>query len=431
MVTITVTDPRIEQADTRSSFTSYLVSTKQGNSVRRRYSDFQWLYQRLRTEVPGAIVPIIPHTRTLMSAKKFNLEFIEERRRLLQDFLLDIAQHAELCRAPSMTPFMLLELGKDFDEGKKKVELKIPTIFADAGSKSESGGISGSLAQPQLVSATKGITNFLAKVKMTATAQELLTSQDESRVLALSNYIADIQGHVKALTKASEALLKSTSSTAAAYGELGVPIGLWRTTLMQQIESQSDDEKDAMSQMINFSDEMSSLLEKKHKEDEFLFGHTITKLTNTVAAFEISLEQRKLIQIDYTQIQNSLIEKNCALEKAQKNLKPPEVTDKLASERVELESRIEKEKERFEEVTKRVIRDGEKYKPKLAQMLQNSFLMLAKTKIAYTTRINEISQRLISDLEGASLPGVDSNGEDSHRPHPPPSAPPEPPSDDE
>jgi len=426
MVAITVTDPRIEQADTRSSFTSYLVSTKAGNSVRRRYSDFRWLYQRLQTEVPGAIVPIIPHTRTIMSAIKFNLEFIEERRRDLQDFLIEIAQHSELCRAPSMTPFMLLDLGADFDDGKKKVEQNIPTIFADEGPNSESGNLS----QAQLVSARKGITNFFAKVRLSAKSQELLTTQDESQVLALNNFIAEVYGHLKTLAKASDALLKSTSNTADAYHEIGVPIGLWRTTIMQQTENHDDDVKDTMAGIIKLSDEMSSLFQKKHKEEVFLFGHNIHKLTNTMSAFEIALIQRKQIQVDYTQIHNSLIEKNCALEKAQKNLKPPEVTDKLNSERIELESRIEYENKRFDEVTKRVIRDGEKCKPRLMQMLKNSFLMFAKAQISYATRINEACQRMVSDFEKVGCTGADGKSEDNCPPAPPLSAPPTPPCND-
>lgn len=412
MVIITVTDPRIEHPDTMSSFTSYLVSTKQGNSVRRRYSDFQWLYQRLQTEIPGAIVPIIPHTRTIMSSKKYDIEFIEERRRNLQAFLLAIAEHSELCRAPSMTPFMLLALGKDFDEGKKAAEQKIPSVFTDESSAPENAN------NMQIKSAAKGVTNFFAKVRLTATAQELLTSQDEGQVFAMSNYVAEIHGHTKALAKASEALLKAKLTTADAFGEIGVPVGLWRTTHMQQPEHANDGVKEMMTETIKYSDEMSSLLIKKHKEEEFLFGHTIQKLSNTVSAFAIALEQRKKIQVDYTHIHSSLIEKNSALEKAQKNLKPPEVMDKLNSEKVELESRIENEKKRFEEVTKRVIRDGERCKPKLIQLLRDSFAALAKAEIAYTNRINEVSQRMLVDLENAGRPG------------PPPSAPPAPPPDE-
>lgn len=422
MVTITVTDPRIEQAETRSSFTSYLVSTKQGNSVRRRYSDFRWLYERLRTEVPGAIVPIIPHTRTIMSGKKFNLEFIEERRRDLQEFLLEIAYHSELCRAPSMTPFMLLELGEDLDEGKLKVEAQIPTIFADKDSQSESG----SQTKTKLVSAKKGMTNFFAKVKLSATSQELLTSQDESQIVALNSYVAEVYGNMKPLTKASETLLKSTSSTADAYNEIGVPVGLWRTTFMQQATDQDDSVAEMMAGITKFSDDMSSSFQKKHKEEEFVFGHAVQKLTNTLAAFEVALEQRQKIQVEYTRVHNNLIEKNCAIEKAQRDTKPPEVTDKLASEKMELESKLEQKKKRFEEVTQRVIRDGEKCKPKLTEMLKSSFVMLAKAEISYTTHINEICQRLVKTLEngeGTPLPSAPPGP-------PPPSAPPEIPFDD-
>ncbi len=428
MVTITVSDPRIEQADTRSSFTSYLVSTKQGNSVRRRYSDFRWLYQRLQTEIPGAIIPIIPHTRTFMSSNKFDIEFIEERRRDLQIFLQDVAEHSELLRAPSMTPFMLFALGTDFDEGKKTVEQKIPSIFVEETPKVESAAST----LPQLPSARKGITNFMKKVRLTASAQELLTSQSERQVTDLNNYVAEIHGHTKALVKASDALLKSKLTTADAYDEIGYPVGLWRTTYLQQLENKDEGVQDLMGGIIKLSGEMSSLLKKKHKEEEFLFGHNIQKLSNTVAAFEIALDQRKQIQVDYTHIHNNLIEKNCALEKAQKNLKPPEVMDKLNSEKIELENRIEKEKKVFEEVTQRVIRDGEKCKPKIMKMLKEAFLSLAKAEVAYTTRINEVSQMMITDLEKI----VVSEESPSHppppqaAPPPPPSAPPAPPPGD-
>jgi len=162
-----------------------------------------------------------------------------------------------------------------------------------------------------------------------------------------------------------------------------------------------------------------------------LFGHNIHKLTNTVSAFEIALNQRKQIQVDYTHIYNTLIEKNCALEKAQKNLKPPEVTDKLNSERIELESRIEHEKKRFNEVTKRIIRDGERCKPRLMQMLKKSFFMFAKAEISYTAQINEISQRVVSDLEKVDFTGTDGHSGDTHLLSPPISAPPIPPCDDE
>merc|ERR1711957_618825 len=97
-------------------------------------------------------------------------------------------------------------------------------------------------------------------------------------------------------------------------------------------------------------------------------------LANAVSSFDIALKKRKNYQMEFTHTHNNMIEKNAALEKAQKTLKPPEVTDKLNNERIELQSRIEFERKRFEEVTQRLLKDAEKNKPKLLKMLQSAFL---------------------------------------------------------
>jgi len=418
MVVITVSDPQLEQADTRYSFTSYLVSTKEGNSVRRRYSDFQWLYHRLQTELPGAIIPIIPHTRTIMSSKKFNIDFIEDRRRDLEDFLLAIAEHETICRAPSMTPFMLDPLGLDFDEGKKRVEQTVPTDsdvikWAEEDTQTEIGDScsSTSRSQPSTATATarKTITNFFAKIRLSAGNQELMTTKDESHIIALHDYVAEIRAHTNVLTKASDALVKVTLNSADANHEIGIPIGLWKTTYTQKNLKQDEDVKGMMAGICHFSDEMSLLLRKKHKEEELLFGHKIHKLANAVSAFDIALKQRKNCQLEFTRTHNGLIEKNAALEKAQQNLKPPEVTDKLNSERAELESSIEFERKRFNEVTQRLLKDAENNKPKLLQMLQSAFLEYTKVQISFTGQLDEAYQRLMPTLKEIKTTSVSSS----------------------
>jgi hypothetical protein len=46
----------------------------------RRYSDFDWLYNELTREFPGAIIPPLPEKQTV---GRFSSEFIESRRRSL------------------------------------------------------------------------------------------------------------------------------------------------------------------------------------------------------------------------------------------------------------------------------------------------------------------------------------------------------------
>lgn len=243
MVFITISDPHTEEEGTRQRYTSYLVTTDKGNSIRRRYGDFLWLYKRLQTELPGAIVPVIPRSRALMIAsKKFDPDFVEDRRRNLQQFLQGVVDHEELARAPSMSPFMVDMLGSDFEEGKKKVEARNPTnllytnqVEEDYGDVSlEKGG-----AAQSTTTARKGLSNFFAKIRVSTGSKDLMATDNEHDVSLLQEYIQDVAGHLKALVKSTDAIVKATADLAATYDEMGVPIGEWRTTFQQQQESQS------------------------------------------------------------------------------------------------------------------------------------------------------------------------------------------------
>ena len=105
-----VTDPQ-QIGEGRNAHTFYRIDVRQGQysdpiaSVRRRYSDFQWLFQRLHAEKPGAIVPIIPHTLAVQISKRLSEELVEERRVYLEGFLRRVQVHPELEGAPSLAAF--------------------------------------------------------------------------------------------------------------------------------------------------------------------------------------------------------------------------------------------------------------------------------------------------------------------------------------
>jgi PX domain len=246
MVYITISDPHTEEEGTRQRYTSYLVTTDKGNSIRRRYSDFLWLYKRLQTELPGAIIPIIPRSRALIASKKFDPDFIEDRRRNLQQFLQGVVDHDELARAPSMSPFMVDMLGSDFDEGKKKVEARTPTNLLYTSQVEEDYG-DGTAESPKGAptnTARKGLSNFFAKIRVSAGSKELMATDNEHEVTVLQEYIQEVAGHLKALVKSADTLVQSTADLAATYDEMGVPIGEWRTTFQQQKEEHAVGLKD-------------------------------------------------------------------------------------------------------------------------------------------------------------------------------------------
>ncbi|PVU86948.1 hypothetical protein BB561_006455 [Smittium simulii] len=107
---VSVSEP-IKVTDSLSSHTVYKVSTQSSSSlfkasqfsVRRRYRDFEWLYQQLFYENPGIIIPPIPEKQ---SFGRFEQYFIENRQTGLQVHLDRVLAHPILCKNTSLILFL-------------------------------------------------------------------------------------------------------------------------------------------------------------------------------------------------------------------------------------------------------------------------------------------------------------------------------------
>jgi len=114
--------------------------------------------------------------------------------------------------------------------------------------------------------------------------------------------------------------------------------------------------------------------------------------------------------------------------KGSSKLLPPEVTDKLNNERAELESHVESERNKFKEVTQRLLRDAKKNKPKLLELLRSAFLEHTKIQISFTKPIDEACQRLMpvfkDSFESSTSASIENDGSSPPHGAPPPGAPP-------
>jgi hypothetical protein len=154
-----------------------------------------------------------------------------------------------------------------------------------------------------------------------------------------------------------------------------------------------------MSTLVEFSGDFSTMLRRKHIEEEQNFGFQIHHLVNTVTAIQNALKQRRSIQVQYTATNKQIIDKDTALEKANKNLKPPEVTEKIRDGRSHLEQRADLEKKVLEECTQRLLRDADKYKPILKILLKDAFLKFARIQLAYNDRMKKAFEQLVPYLD--------------------------------
>ncbi|RKF63432.1 Sorting nexin-4 [Golovinomyces cichoracearum] len=111
-----VSQPIKENDGTKDAFVSYLVTTnttfvtfqKPSTTVRRRFTDFVFLYKTLSREFPTCAVPPVPEKNSLAYVRgdRFGPDFTERRARSLTRFLLRLTLHPILRRSTLLIIFL-------------------------------------------------------------------------------------------------------------------------------------------------------------------------------------------------------------------------------------------------------------------------------------------------------------------------------------
>lgn len=109
---LTVNQPQ-KVSDGSSSYISYLVTSQQypeetPERVRRRFSDFAKLYDKLHTEFVASAVPPLPDRWRLeyIAGDRFSAEFTTKRSASLERFLFRVSQHPSLRRSRCFAQFL-------------------------------------------------------------------------------------------------------------------------------------------------------------------------------------------------------------------------------------------------------------------------------------------------------------------------------------
>ncbi|KAI9759641.1 MAG: tRNA (adenine-N(1)-)-methyltransferase catalytic subunit trm61 [Chaenotheca gracillima] len=112
----TVDSPQKENDGTKDAFVSYLVTTntdfpsfqKPTITVRRRFTDFVFLYKTLSKEYQACAVPPLPdkHKMEYVRGDRFGSDFTNRRAHSLHRFLKRLALHSVLRRSTLLTIFL-------------------------------------------------------------------------------------------------------------------------------------------------------------------------------------------------------------------------------------------------------------------------------------------------------------------------------------
>ena len=122
---ITVSDPKvIEGSFFTKSYVTYLVGTKPlGWQVRRRFSDFYWLYDTLTKIYINCIIPPLFKKNYIKGITDVQ---IQKRMRILEKFLQEISMHPLLKNSQIFSDFISIRDDKDFSIKKQGYDLLTP-----------------------------------------------------------------------------------------------------------------------------------------------------------------------------------------------------------------------------------------------------------------------------------------------------------------
>ncbi|KAG0497281.1 hypothetical protein HPP92_001972 [Vanilla planifolia] len=129
-LSVSVIDP-VKLGNGVQAYISYRVITKtnmpeyqaQEKIVIRRYSDFDWLRDRLTEKFKGIFIPPLPEKSTVEKFR-FSAEFIELRRQALDVFINRVASHPDLKQSEDLRTFL-----QEDEEAMERVKFHESGIF--------------------------------------------------------------------------------------------------------------------------------------------------------------------------------------------------------------------------------------------------------------------------------------------------------------
>jgi len=319
-----VTDPQ-NYGEGRSRYTAYLVESTYPTKtqVRRRYSDFQWLYQRLMVERPGAIVPIIPHKQAVRESVRFSEELLTERQAALQTFLRTVVSHPELCDASCLKTFLTA-----YTEEWEQAQTTDPPT-----------GESGILGKVRAKLAVAGVS-------------ELEQTPDDGAMEIMEEYLTHMDTCVKVWAKESTALVKQSKESAKSLQAMGASFAALGKKPYPQ--AYSDETGELSKELATHISDISIVVLKQSDQASIKLDDPMQDLAREVQAAKAALARRKEIVWEYTRKNNVVKSKKTLLGKgksSEQEVSEAQAEAKAALKEVEVVSkRVRREIERFREI---------------------------------------------------------------------------------
>ena len=397
VLTITVSDPK-KESEGMNSYVSYKVNTATNREefsygqfgVIRRYSDFAWLSDRLARDVPGAIVPPLPDKAVV---GRFGADFVESRRRQLERFLQQTAEHEELSKSHYFQTFLQAD-----DAGllNAKAEAKVQEKLNAPNRQTQVPG-DGTLATRVGAWLEGSVASLSASMQASQTAHVPQTSEDEILESELA-HVANLEAQTQNVSKHAQTLAKRNRDVANGLFEFGLAF-----TLLGQTEHAPLN--DALTKLGSCADQLSLLATEHVAREDAAFRDPVDDQIRHLASVKAALGQRQKHKHAVALAEADLSQRKQAAAKLAG--RPGAEGRAVAAEGAIQRARedVDKARRALEVVTARVTRELQRFKALRAAELRRAIASYVALQAEHSAALRDQWAELLPDLDaGAPLP---------------------------
>lgn len=364
-----------------------------GNSVVRRYSDFEWLAKELAKNFPGIIIPPVPDKQAV---GRFQDEFVESRRRSLEKFLIRIAIHEDLGDAQAFHTFLNAD-DAELSIAKEKSTKMVNDMTQQA----------TSWFQTKM----NVMTNPGGKAQLEKTATDL-------RIDDINTYMITLEKQLQAIYKHAEQVVVRTKEYALAMHEFG-------ESVYSLGHSEGDGSGDLFRQIGAVIDRVSTETMTHGENEQINVEEALEEYVRLIGSVKAALTRRTEKRSIYVNVLTNLEVKQFEYNKL---LSTPGKEDKASAKQQQLQqaqNAADKEKQEFEDISKQILLEVDAFSAKKVIDIKDIFYKLIQLENQICKKRIAIWEEIIPKFGGSAVPST--NNPFPAASAPPPVVPPSPP----
>ncbi|KAJ9064172.1 Vacuolar protein sorting-associated protein vps5 [Entomophthora muscae] len=370
---VKVTSPR-KVNDAINPYTVYKVITKTNStafrerefSVSRRFRDFYWLHEQLSNGNPGVIVPPPPEKHVL---GRFQEDFVESRRLGLERMIQKIMTHPHLYGDPDVKIFLESEKFNEHVTSRRK-------------------------------NSSKGLFQILGNVMSGATATFIKHAEPDEWFEARRNQLDQLETQIKGLHKAIESVSKQRKELATNYQRFGDGLmSVASFELKPEVAVLLED-------YAQLQKNLKEVYDAQSQTNMGTLGAMTDEYLRMIGAVRAALNSRTKIYSTWQSLYNDLDRRRLALPKAEKSYNFMRYSE-LKEEMNQLERRVMDTKHEFEDITKLVRSELDRFDREKVEDYQKCLEFYLSSMISSQEQIIKLWEDFVAHVESGDSEAVE------------------------